>query len=663
MSQEYDFICPISFQYMTEPVMLVESQQTYEKEEITEWLKSNNLDPLTRLRLRSISSVPNKFAEKAIVDYLENQPLTSELMNKIYLPQSWVEDLKNSVKENNIVLFRKVLEKACYPFRCRLLISKIIDDKNLLTICCESASFDILKIALEKIDIKAWEVSGITQKDKLSLFTLIVQRFGLEKAHSLCSRFHWEGSYFQEMLKRAIEINNIDLANTALSLGAIVNIEILIQVYDLRNTTMIRLFLSKLLPAEESSDIINDLLLRSIQDEYFDLIEVLLLEFEREVNPNISTLSQKTALMLAIEMEQTETVSLLLDHPQINIHQKDTDGNTALHYAVLVNDNESVELLIERGASIREENDSNQTPIQLAKDKKNDILKDFMKRKSYEREIIPPNEKKAMQLREKERQKKLAPLINGLLRGDLEETKQCEDDDLFGYRNEEGLYPLGAAIYGMNYEAVKYVESKLDAKERRQQWLTVDLKKALEILERTMPTELKEGATYKDLAEWYGKNSNKGEWCKVYDAHCKEKEGTPWDSRAIRWEDRAFLIIESLNNVVGNPYVKSSALSTVGHIVYGNKRPLMGHKMEFVEVMLVPRRCVYDVVINQIRESLYALRKEIEAKCFSIKENLHAPTIFKKVEIKKEESTQEKFTEAQTREVKKYASSLLKSSK
>jgi len=82
------FICPISTELMTDPVMLLETGTTYERKCIQEWLQHHDNDPSTGLHLKS----------KAIVGVLA-------LKNAI---EEWTEDMKIKQKERTARRDRKL---------------------------------------------------------------------------------------------------------------------------------------------------------------------------------------------------------------------------------------------------------------------------------------------------------------------------------------------------------------------------------------------------------------------------------------------------------------------------------------------------------------------------------------------------------------------------
>lgn len=84
------FICPISTEIMTDPVMLLETGTTYERKYIQEWLQNHDTDPFTGLHIQS----------KEIVGVLA-------LKNAI---EEWTEELKKKQKERKEKRERKLQE-------------------------------------------------------------------------------------------------------------------------------------------------------------------------------------------------------------------------------------------------------------------------------------------------------------------------------------------------------------------------------------------------------------------------------------------------------------------------------------------------------------------------------------------------------------------------
>jgi hypothetical protein len=57
----HEFLCPISMELMTDPVVLVETKQTYDRASIAHWFAlGNKTDPLTNLPLESPAMEPDR---------------------------------------------------------------------------------------------------------------------------------------------------------------------------------------------------------------------------------------------------------------------------------------------------------------------------------------------------------------------------------------------------------------------------------------------------------------------------------------------------------------------------------------------------------------------------------------------------------------------------
>ncbi|WIA39971.1 hypothetical protein OEZ86_013401 [Tetradesmus obliquus] len=70
-----DLLCPITYQLLEDPVILVDSHQTYERAAIEEWLsRGNSKDPVTGIRLASTTLVPNVLVRKLAREWLEAHP-------------------------------------------------------------------------------------------------------------------------------------------------------------------------------------------------------------------------------------------------------------------------------------------------------------------------------------------------------------------------------------------------------------------------------------------------------------------------------------------------------------------------------------------------------------------------------------------------------------
>ena len=69
-----NLVCPISFNMFRDPVMVVESGHTYDRNEITQHFAHNNRDPKTNLHLRSTRVVTNWGLRAAVEEWLNRHP-------------------------------------------------------------------------------------------------------------------------------------------------------------------------------------------------------------------------------------------------------------------------------------------------------------------------------------------------------------------------------------------------------------------------------------------------------------------------------------------------------------------------------------------------------------------------------------------------------------
>lgn len=81
------FICPISQDIMTDPVILIETGATYERREILKWLSNHNTDPLTNEVLKNKTIIPNRALRTAIEESNVLLPTyCSEIITKVSPP-------------------------------------------------------------------------------------------------------------------------------------------------------------------------------------------------------------------------------------------------------------------------------------------------------------------------------------------------------------------------------------------------------------------------------------------------------------------------------------------------------------------------------------------------------------------------------------------------
>jgi len=96
----YAFICPITQELMTDPVLLLESGQTYERSAIQEWLATHNHDPLTLSPITSKTIVPILSLKQAIEEWTDKEK-ENHKKRKLQERQKRLEQEKSGEKEKD----------------------------------------------------------------------------------------------------------------------------------------------------------------------------------------------------------------------------------------------------------------------------------------------------------------------------------------------------------------------------------------------------------------------------------------------------------------------------------------------------------------------------------------------------------------------------------
>jgi Mg-chelatase subunit ChlD len=116
------YICPITHQIMKEP-FIDSDGNSYEKDAITQWLKTNSFSPITRNQLSLNTLIPNRVLKDLIVNYCHE--------NGIYLEnnQSEAKDYSNYVSVDLKTAMEVLNRKP-------LLLYALIDTSGSMGSCC-----------------------------------------------------------------------------------------------------------------------------------------------------------------------------------------------------------------------------------------------------------------------------------------------------------------------------------------------------------------------------------------------------------------------------------------------------------------------------------------------------------------------------------------------
>lgn len=132
--------------------------------------------------------------------------------------------LLKALEENNPTTFQETLDKHPY-----LLREPLKDEKDMLTLVCESDSLEILQLVLEKLDERILQLPSVKnneyslwsswchfEKDK----TDEEEEKRINGAKALAKAFQWKKKYTQTLLTNAVKNNDLDMVKTTIKMGA-----------------------------------------------------------------------------------------------------------------------------------------------------------------------------------------------------------------------------------------------------------------------------------------------------------------------------------------------------------------------------------------------------------------------------------------------------------
>ena len=357
-----DIICPITSHIMTDPVMLTESGNTYEREAILKWLKVKKTDPLTNEAISDETIAPNRTVKRMIQSFLDKQRASNpNISHQTYLPESLIETLITALEKNDIALFKETLKKDS-----RLLHNELKDHKTLFMLACESGSLESLAVVIGELGDKVRQVKGVEADQGLSVFLMLSRRLGLKGGSCIAKAMDWKPSRFQDVLIASIQQKDTAMVSIALSLGAVATPELLNQAYAEKKTEIVKLLVLSGVSIEEEDSQGHDFLMRTIHDGYTPLTLFLIAECLDKLDPNKLNLAKGTAFTMAVQKKQIEVVKALLNHPKLDLNQTNGEKDSALHLGVINQDRDMVNLLMSQKISLNEKNAQNQTALDIA---------------------------------------------------------------------------------------------------------------------------------------------------------------------------------------------------------------------------------------------------------------------------------------------------------
>jgi TPR repeat protein len=210
------------------------------------------------------------------------------------------------------------------------------------------------------------------------------------------------------------------------------------------------------------------------------------------------------------------------------------------------------------------------------------------------------------------KQESINKMIDAIFKGDFAQVEQLISNGvIFSYPDQSGMYPLAAAIYSANIMMVNYVKEYLFGNDLHQQWLTVEIDRAIASIDIMQPSSLPPDSTFRSLGNWYYENRNKS-WCKIYDDYCEMLTGCEW--RYKKWEDRR----EIFKPISQDSELMQTAMFTF--LMKLNKEKKLdedfcnGKIGESSHRLYAPTYYIHNLVMTKIYKQLQELKDELKAK-------------------------------------------------
>jgi len=161
------FFCPISHELMKDPVIVVETGQTYERNQIEQWLQEHSVDPVTNEKLPKQMLTPNIALRNTIEDFRKTHKVAKSLIGSIDLSNVVLTDYqRNEVKQTF-----KVSVVGAPSVGKTSLIRKIIYDQfdhNVDTTLGVDIETVAVKLGGRLVKLIFWDTAGQEQFNSLT---------------------------------------------------------------------------------------------------------------------------------------------------------------------------------------------------------------------------------------------------------------------------------------------------------------------------------------------------------------------------------------------------------------------------------------------------------------------------------------------------------------
>lgn len=154
-----NFFCPISLEIMKDPVIVVETGQTYERSEIIDWWSKRpvQVDPMTNLQLKNPKLVPNIALRNTIEEFMKAHKLSDSRVGSFDRSNIILSDYHGDVERT----FKVSVVGASNAGKTTLLRKIIYDkyDHNPPTISADIHP-TVVRLGNRLVKLNFWDTAG-----------------------------------------------------------------------------------------------------------------------------------------------------------------------------------------------------------------------------------------------------------------------------------------------------------------------------------------------------------------------------------------------------------------------------------------------------------------------------------------------------------------------
>ncbi len=426
-----EFQCSVTGQIMSDPVILTESGETYEREGIERWLLNHDTDPLTNERLANKNLAPNRSIKRSIVTFLDKHSFDRypELWEEVYVPKQLTQQLLTALQSGEEQETRRLVGQAPH-----LLIKPDDQQKTLLHLICEQGNATLLQWSIKQLGEQFLQHPLTVEEDGAACFRSLVNAGKTGAARVWSQALNWSREDYEIELEQALKAKEVQAIESCIALGADANgitqrFPFIHLAIEESNSKLLEVLLKAGVSINKADNIGETPLHKAV---YLNKPEMIKLIMDAKPDLNLNNREGKTALETALELKRYEAAKLMIyasaeveisnngillqlishgaenlatellsklsmkDHLNIkdttgrtallhasalgrtsivqalinhgvSVETKDAEGNTALHLAAMSGQKETIAELLKHSAPAKALNHANQTPMAIAK--------------------------------------------------------------------------------------------------------------------------------------------------------------------------------------------------------------------------------------------------------------------------------------------------------